>query len=205
MPRTSLALQFFVSRCFILGILLWGNTSITLARPLEDFSKFHNITHTVYDEHSGRPQVSFFYSKIEKEYKKFKFLRFSLPTFVVEDLKITFDLSRYDHDYVRHRLIEFEKKSALRFVRANGVKFLFQDPPNKIHTLQAKTVRVSPNGDFKLEDATWCPYGSKHTEFRNLLLSFAPGLTGHRLQLDSPRPAKLIILHKNISAKTTGK
>ena len=117
-------LKSFIPSFFLLAVFVArGN-----AQSIESFSNFEDVTQTFYHEVTGRPYLNFSYAKISKEYRKFKFLKFGLPNFIVHGLKVQFDLVSYDHAQILRKLSDFEKKICPAFCSGTGFKSEIQSP-----------------------------------------------------------------------------
>ncbi len=183
-------IKIFTLTAFTLAIF----SSIGRSQSFESFSNFENVTQTFYHSSTGRPYLEFFYSKIEKEYKKLKFLKFGLPTFVVHGLNIQFDLASYNHVQVLKKLSDFEKKSALRFVLARDSKLKFILPNNEFLELDAKILKSGKLGNFSTQD-TKIKTAKGIQSYKFLDLTFQMGNPGYKLIQKSENSSLLTMLY----------
>jgi hypothetical protein len=188
------SLKSFIPSFFLLAVFVArGN-----AQSIESFSNFEDVTQTFYHEVTGRPYLNFSYAKISKEYRKFKFLKFGLPNFIVHGLKVQFDLVSYDHAQILRKLSDFEKKSALRFVLARDSNLKFNLPQNQILHLDAKILKTGNSGNFRAEGAELTIPGDVQS-YQSLILSFEYGRPGFQINKDED-PAtspNLVIFYGN--------
>lgn len=161
-------------------VLFFATVPFCRAKSIEIFSNFENVTQTFYQEATGRPYLNFSYSKITKEFKKFKFLRFGLPNFIVHGLRVQFDLASYDHSQILRKLSDFEKKSALRFVFARDSNLLFDFPQNQFLHMEAKILKTGHSENFLIEGARLTT-PSDILSYQFLNLSFEHGKPGFQI------------------------
>jgi hypothetical protein len=172
---------------------------ISHGRNLETLSKFENVCQTFYDKSSGRPYLNLSYSKVEKVYSKFKFLKFGIPKFVVHGLSANLNLATYDHEQVLKNLAHFQKKEAVRFITANDACFNFTFPEQKDAKLEVKILKLSKEGGFSTENAKFSTMSE--TKFYNFMkLSFERGLPGYKFRESSDGPPTLIISYSGLQA-----
>ena len=172
---------------------------ISHGRNLETLSKFENISQTFYDKSSGRPYLNLSYSKVEKVYSRFKFLKFGIPKFIVHGLSANLDLATYDHEQVLKNLAHFEKKEAVRFITANDACFNFTFPEQKNAKLEVKILKLSKEGGFSSENAKFS--STSETIFYNFMkLSFERGSPSYKFRESSDGPPTLIIFYSGVQA-----
>ena len=172
---------------------------VSHGRNLETLSKFENVSQTFYDKSSGRPFLILSYSKVEKVYSKFKFLKFGIPKFVVHGLTANLNLATYDHEQVLKNLAYFEKKEAVRFISANDACFNFTFPEQKDAKLEVKILKISKEGGFSTENAKFS--STSETKFYNFMkLSFERGYPSYKFQESSHGPATLIVSYSGLQA-----
>lgn len=168
------------------------------ARDIKTLTKFENVTQTLYDHENGRPFLEISYSKVEKKYPKFKFLKFGLPKFVIHGLKANLNLSTYDHDQVLSRLAHFEKKNALQFVYATNAIFNFNQSNQENILLKADVVKFSNQGDFISESSSLIT--PKGEEFYKLLkLNFEEGKPSYSIREKPGETPVLNIFYKDLN------
>jgi len=168
-------------------------------RNFETLSNFENVTQTFYDKSSGRPFLNLSYSKVEKVYSKFKFLKFGIPKFVVHGLTANLNLATYDHEQVLKNLAHFEKKEAVRFITANDACFNFTFPDQQGAKLEVKILKLSKEGGFSTENAKFS--SSSETKFYNFMkLSFERGSPSYKFRESADGPPTLIVSYSGLQA-----
>ena len=172
---------------------------VSNGRNLETLSKFENVSQTFYDKSSGRPYLNLSYSKVEKVYSKFKFLRFGIPKFVVHGLSANLNLATYDHEQVLKNLAHFEKKQAVSFITAKDACFNFTFPEQKDAKLEVKILKISKEGGFSTENAKFS--STSETKFYNFMkLSFERGSPSYKFQESSDGAPTLIVSYSGLQS-----
>lgn len=195
MELTSLLHSLRTAALFFFCIIF----HVSHGRNLETLSKFENVSQTFYDKSSGRPFLNLSYSKVEKVYSKFRFLRFGIPKFVVHGLRANFNLATYDHEQVLKNLAHFEKKQAVRFISANDACFNFTFPDQQDAKLEVKILKLSKESGFSAENAKF--YSSSETKFYNFIkLSFERGFPCYKFRESSDGPPTLIVTYSGLQA-----